>query len=112
MPDNRFHWRPTLSIFFPAVRSFHRQTLSSRQTIRYKINEIEEKLSYFYLIYSQVVTGVHIFFSPVLLQNRGEIRTLHPVKELLSFYYAGSFLYEKTPRFFCYHLIQRYDLFL
>jgi len=41
-----------------------------------------------------------IFFNPVLLENRGEIRTLHHVKELLSFYDAGSFLYEKTPRFF------------
>ena len=41
-----------------------------------------------------------IFFNPVLLENRGKIRTLHHVKELLSFYYAGAFLYEKTPRFF------------
>jgi len=29
-----------------------------------------------------------IFFNPFLLQNRGEVRTLHHLKERLSFYYA------------------------
>jgi len=53
-----------------------------------------------------------IFFNPFLLQNRGEVRTLHHIKELLSLYCAGLFLYEKTLRFFCYHLVQMYGLFL
>jgi len=50
-----------------------------------------------------------ILFNPFPLRNRGEIRTLHHVKELLSFYSAGSFLYEKAPRFFndSYLLFQR-----
>jgi hypothetical protein len=65
-----------------------------------------------YISYFQQITKVHIFFNPFSLQNWGKVRTLHHVKELLSFFYcAGLFLHERTASLFITNLTQRYVLF-
>ena len=63
------------------------------------------------ILYINILRKGMIFFSPFPLRNRGEIRTLHHVKERLSLYYAGLVLYEKRASLFVVHLIQIYCLF-
>jgi hypothetical protein len=48
-----------------------------------------------------------IFFNPVLLSKRGEIRTLHPVERTFKFLFCGDvFVRKNVSAFFLFNLLQ------